>query len=153
MKIITEIQAMIKKEILPKITQLIYENSCHLQGLKLKEERKGESHYLFEIGYENQSQYNKLLNEYQENIDSYSELIRSTKESDILEMQNRIQTFQQNASQQLQQRGAELMCIYRLKTIPLIDAYLHSFFTNEGRIKNDRYEYKTKNYSAQIPGW
>jgi hypothetical protein len=42
---------------------------------------------------------------------------------------------------------------FPLKTIPLIDAYLHSFFTNEGRIKNDRYEYKTKNYSAQIPGW
>ena len=40
---------------------------------------------------------------------SYSEVIRSTKESDIVEMQNRIQTFQQNASQQLQDRGAELM--------------------------------------------
>jgi hypothetical protein len=42
---------------------------------------------------------------------------------------------------------------FQLKTIPLIDAYLHSFFTNEGRIKNDRYEYKTKDYSTQIPGW
>lgn len=41
----------------------------------------------------------------------------------------------------------------QLKTIPLIDAYLHSFFTNEGRIKNDKYEYKTENNSSQIPGW
>ena len=42
---------------------------------------------------------------------------------------------------------------FRLKTIPLIDAYLHSFFTNERRIKNDKYEYKTENYSSQLPGW
>ncbi len=56
-----------------------------------------------------QVEYNKLLNDYQENLASYSEVIRSTKESDIVEMQKRIQTFQQNASQQLQQRGVELM--------------------------------------------
>ncbi len=54
-------------------------------------------------------EYNKLLNDYQENLASYSEVIRSAKERDIVEMQNRIQTFQQNASQQLQQRGTELM--------------------------------------------
>ena len=58
---------------------------------------------------EMQVEYNKLLNDYQENMASYSEVIRSTKESDIVEMQKRIQTFQQNASQQLQQRGVELM--------------------------------------------
>jgi outer membrane protein len=54
-------------------------------------------------------EYNKLLDDYQENLASYSEVIRSTKESDIIEMQKRIQTFQQNASQQLQERGVELM--------------------------------------------
>jgi len=54
-------------------------------------------------------EYNKLLDEYQQNLASYSEVIRSAKEADIVEMQNRIQTFQQNASQQLQQRGTELM--------------------------------------------
>ncbi len=58
---------------------------------------------------EMQVEYNKLVSEYQENLSTYSEVIRSTKESDIVEMQNRIQTFQQNASQQLQQRGTELM--------------------------------------------
>jgi hypothetical protein len=41
----------------------------------------------------------------------------------------------------------------QLKTIPLIDAYLHSFFTNEGRIKNDKNEYETEDYSSQVPGW
>jgi outer membrane protein len=58
---------------------------------------------------EMQVEYNKLLDDYQENLASYSEVIRSTKESDIIEMQKRIQTFQQNASQQLQERGVELM--------------------------------------------
>jgi outer membrane protein len=58
---------------------------------------------------EMQVEYNKLLDEYQQNLDSYSEVIRAAKEADIVEMQNRIQTFQQNAAQQLQQRGAELM--------------------------------------------
>lgn len=54
-------------------------------------------------------EYNKLFDEYQQNLATYSEVIRSAKEADIVEMQNRIQTFQQNATQQLQQRGAELM--------------------------------------------
>ena len=58
---------------------------------------------------EMQVEYNKLVSDYQENLASYSEVIRSTKESDIVEMQNRIQTFQQNASQQLQDLGAQLM--------------------------------------------
>ncbi len=39
---------------------------------------------------EMQVEYNKLVNDYQENLDSYSEVIRSTKESDIVEMQNHI---------------------------------------------------------------
>ena len=54
-------------------------------------------------------EYNKLFDEYQQNLATYSEVIRSAKEADIVEMQNRIQTFQQHASQQLQDRGAELM--------------------------------------------
>ncbi|MEA3463286.1 MAG: OmpH family outer membrane protein, partial [Bacteroidota bacterium] len=46
---------------------------------------------------------------YQQNLDSYSQLIRQTKESELLEMQNKIQAFQQTASQQLQQLNNELM--------------------------------------------
>jgi len=56
-----------------------------------------------------QVEYNNLINDYQENKDKYSELVRSTKESEIIEMQNRIETFNQNASQQLQKRNDELM--------------------------------------------
>jgi len=58
---------------------------------------------------EMQVEYNKQLDDYQQDRDAYSEVIRSAKEADIVDMQNRIQTFQQNATQQLQQRGAELM--------------------------------------------
>ena len=46
---------------------------------------------------------------YQQNIDSYSQLIQQTKETELLEMQNKIQAFQQTATQQLQQRNYELM--------------------------------------------
>lgn len=42
---------------------------------------------------------------------------------------------------------------FQLKTIPLINAYLLSFFTNERRVKNDKYEYKAEDYSTQVPGW
>lgn len=40
---------------------------------------------------------------------------------------------------------------FQLKTIPLINAYLSSFFTNGGRLKNDKNEYKAKNYPTQVP--
>jgi outer membrane protein len=56
-----------------------------------------------------QVEYNKFLDEYQENLATYSEVIRSAKEADIVEMQDRIQTFQQHASQQLQEKGSKLM--------------------------------------------
>ncbi len=63
-----------------------------------------------EIMLENmQVEYNNLLNNYQENLESYSQLIKQTKESELIEMQNKIQAFQQNASQQLQQRNFELV--------------------------------------------
>jgi len=42
---------------------------------------------------------------------------------------------------------------FHLKTIPLINAYLHSFLTNERGIKSDKDEYKTEDYPSQVPGW
>jgi len=56
-----------------------------------------------------QVEYNNLLNNYQENLEGLSQLIKQTKETELIEMQNKIQAFQQNASQQLQQRNYELM--------------------------------------------
>ena len=56
-----------------------------------------------------QVEYNIMLDKYQQNLDSYSQMIRQTKESELLELQNKIQASQQSASQQLQQRNYELM--------------------------------------------
>jgi len=42
--------------------------------------------------------------------------------------------------------------IFQLKTILFFCAYLHSFCTNERRIKNDQNEYEAEDYSVQVPG-
>ena len=55
-----------------------------------------------------ETEYDRAVKEYRENLESYSDLIRSNKESDIMDLEQKIQTFQQNASLQLQQRNMEL---------------------------------------------
>ena len=56
-----------------------------------------------------QVELNKIVDDFETNKGTYSELIRKTKESEILEMRDKIYNFQQNASQQLQQRNLELL--------------------------------------------
>jgi len=68
-----------------------------------------------------QVEYNNMLDKYQQNLDSYSQMIRQTKEGELLEMQNKIQAFQQTASQQLQQRNYELMQPIYIKVQEAID--------------------------------
>ena len=53
--------------------------------------------------------YNKLFDEYQKGLSSYSELVRQTKESELLDKQKRLAEFEQNASVTLQNRNAELI--------------------------------------------
>lgn len=53
--------------------------------------------------------YNKLLDEYQKGLSNYSELVRKTKESELLDKQKRLAEFEQNASVTLQNRNAELI--------------------------------------------
>jgi outer membrane protein len=53
--------------------------------------------------------YNKLLDEYQNGLPTFSELIKKTKEAELLDKQKRISEFQQNASITLQRRNAELI--------------------------------------------
>jgi len=43
--------------------------------------------------------------------------------------------------------------IFQLKTIPFFNAYQHSLYTNERRLKNDKNEYGTENYSVEVPRW
>ena len=56
-----------------------------------------------------QVELNNLVNDIEINLESYSALIKKTKESEILEMRDKIYNFQQNAQQQLQQRNYELL--------------------------------------------
>lgn len=87
-----------------------------------------------------QVEYNKLLEEYQQNLTSYTEVIRAAKESDIVGMQKRIQAFQQNASQQLQDRGVELMQpIYdkiqqAINRVGKIEGYTYILDTSKGGV-------------------
>lgn len=63
-----------------------------------------------EVMLENmQVELNNLENDYETKQENYSELIKKTKESEIMEMREKIYNFQQNANQQLQQRNYELL--------------------------------------------
>ncbi len=58
---------------------------------------------------EMQVELNNLVNDYETNQENYSDLIRKTKESEIMGMREKIFNFQQNANQQLQERNYELL--------------------------------------------
>lgn len=53
-------------------------------------------------------EYQNKLAQYQENVNTMSDLIRQTKEKEITDLQDRIQAFQQNADQDLSNKQAEL---------------------------------------------
>jgi outer membrane protein len=73
--------------------------------VKLDKERKE-----IESTYEEmQVIYNKLVDDYQKGQNTYSELVKKAKESEILDKQKRLQEFEQNASITLQQRNVELI--------------------------------------------
>lgn len=55
------------------------------------------------------SEYEKKYTDYQQNVGSMSEVIRSSKEEEIMDLQNRIQEFQTRAQQSLQKKEAEIM--------------------------------------------
>jgi outer membrane protein len=52
---------------------------------------------------------NKKYDDYLQNRDTYTDLIRQTKEADIQEMQQRIGSFEQMAQQDLQKQQSEMM--------------------------------------------
>ncbi len=56
-----------------------------------------------------QVEYNNKLNDYTNEADKLSDLVRQTKEEELVGLQQRITNFQQNADQQLQNKQAELM--------------------------------------------
>jgi outer membrane protein len=58
---------------------------------------------------EMQVELNKKYDDYLTNRDSYTDLIRQTKESEISDLQQRIQQFQTVASQELQDKRTQLL--------------------------------------------
>jgi outer membrane protein len=52
--------------------------------------------------------YNKMVNDYQNGLSTFSEVVRKAKEAEILDKQTRIKEFEQNAQTSLQQRNVEL---------------------------------------------
>ena len=56
-----------------------------------------------------QVEYNKKIQEYLENQESYSNIIKQTKEKELQELQNRIQEFQTGAQEDLQQKESQLI--------------------------------------------
>lgn len=54
-------------------------------------------------------EYNKLFNDYQERLSTFSELVKKTKEAELMDKQKRLSEFQQNAEITLQRRNSELI--------------------------------------------
>lgn len=55
------------------------------------------------------AEYEKKYTDYQSNVSVMNEVVRASKEEEILELQKRIQDFQQKAQQSLQQKETTLM--------------------------------------------
>jgi outer membrane protein len=56
-----------------------------------------------------QVEYNKKLDDYQTNVETMTPLIKRTKENELQDLLQRIQDFQVDAEQDLQQQRAELL--------------------------------------------
>jgi outer membrane protein len=53
--------------------------------------------------------YNKLLDDYEKAKQSMSEIIRKTREAELLDKEKRLREFEQNAANSLQKRNSELI--------------------------------------------
>ncbi len=56
-----------------------------------------------------QVEYNKKLQDYQAEMNNLTELIRQTKEEELMSIQQRIQSFNQSAQQNMQTKQGEVM--------------------------------------------
>jgi outer membrane protein len=53
--------------------------------------------------------YNKLMDDYDKNKSTLTELVRKNKEAELLDKEKRLREFEQNASDALQKRNSELI--------------------------------------------
>ncbi len=67
------------------------------------------------------SVYNKMFDDYEKSQSTYSELIKKTKEAELLDKQKRLEEFEQNAQSSLQKRNSELIQPILDKIIKAVD--------------------------------
>jgi outer membrane protein len=67
-------------------------------------------------------EFNKKYDEYSKKMSTYSELAKASKEAELQDMQNRIQTFEQTAQQDIQQKRIELFKPIQDKALKAVSA-------------------------------
>lgn len=106
----------------------------------LQQELKNYADYLDQQMSAMGMEYQTKLQQYQENVETYSPLIRQTKEKEITDLQQRIQAFQQSADQDLQTKQQELFnpLIEKVKTaideVSRENAYTYVFDVGTGAL-------------------
>lgn len=66
-------------------------------------------------------EYYAKVKEYQDNLSTMAETIKTKRQSEIIDMEQRIGTFQQHASEELQMKQQELIMILRDKILKAVD--------------------------------
>ena len=66
-------------------------------------------------------EFNKKLDTYSRNMDTYSDLVRASKEAELEDLQKRIQTFQQTAEQDISQKRRELFQPIQEKALKAVE--------------------------------
>ena len=65
--------------------------------------------------------YNKMVDDYQNGLATYTDFVKKAKEEEILDKQKRIQSYEQSAAATLQKRNLELLQPIYDKIIKAID--------------------------------
>jgi outer membrane protein len=65
--------------------------------------------------------YNKMLDDYEKEQSTLSEIVKKSKESELLDKEKRLQEFEQNASANLQKRNSELIQPILNKILKAVD--------------------------------
>lgn len=85
-------------------------------------------------------EYRKKVQEYEDQQDSLSDLMKKTKQNEILDMQNRIQAFQENADKEYTNKQASLYAPIReklqkaIRNVTLEQGYTYMMDINSGAI-------------------
>jgi outer membrane protein len=65
--------------------------------------------------------YNKMLDDYEKEQSTFSDIMKKSKESELLDKEKRLQEFEQNASANMQKRNSELIQPILNKILKAVD--------------------------------